>query len=383
MAEKKHVLMLLSNPFRPDPRVHKEAGALVAGGYDVTILCWDREQKYPGEEVIDGITVKRFGPKSSFEDTKVFLKTLPKFWKLARREMAGKRFDIIHAHDLDTLSPAVKEARKRKIPVIYDSHEIYHEMASERLGKFMVGIVKSYEMRMARKPDAVVCVNDRFRDIIQSWGAKNVTVVMGCPPKPDAPAEKIDGLKRSLSPDGKPLAVYIGVLEPNRNLTELAEGFAENKSQAARLIIGGYGSLEKQIAEKKGPRLSFIGPVKPADMPGYTLAADILVAVYDPAFGNNRDSVPNKLFEAMSAGKPIIVAKGTWTGETVEKTGCGLTVAYGTDEVFGAIDRLLADKSLYAKCAANGIDAFNAEYNWPNMEKRLLSLYSGLAVPND
>lgn len=383
MADKKHVIMLLSNPFRPDPRVHKEAGALVKGGYEVTILCWDREQKYSREETVDGIKIKRFGPKSSFEDTKLFLRTLPGFWKLARKEMAGMKADFIHAHDLDTLSPAVKEGRKRKIPVIYDSHEIYHEMASERLGSFMVGMVKSYEMRMVKKPNAVVCVNDRFKSIIESWGARNVTVIMGCPPKPDAPATLVESLKKQISPDTRPIVVYIGVLEPNRNLKELANGFSGEKCPSARLVVGGYGTLEKEIAAMKGQRLSFIGPVKPSDLPAYTLAADILVAVYDPAFGNNRDSVPNKLFEAMSAGKPIIVAKGTWTGQTVEKTGCGLTVEYGTDGVFQAIDRLLADKALYEKCAANGLKAFNGEYNWPNMEKRLLGLYSGLSVAKD
>jgi glycosyltransferase involved in cell wall biosynthesis len=383
MAEKKNVLMLLSNPFRPDPRVHKEAKTLVIAGYSVTIICWDREQKYPREEVVDGIIVKRLGPKSSFEDTKTFLKTLPGFWKLARREMADMRPDIIHAHDLDTLSPAIKEARKRKIPLIYDSHEIYHEMASERLGRAMVGIVRRYEIRKVKKPDAVICVNERFRDMLESWGARNVTVVMGCPPKPEAPSEQVNRLRYEVSPDGKPVVMYIGVLEPNRNLMELVDGFIGDKSQGARLLVGGYGTLEKQLGGKKGPRFQFIGPVKPANLPTYTLAADILVAVYNPAFGNNRDSVPNKLFEAMSAGKPIIVAKGTWTGQTVERTECGLTVAYGTDEVFRAIDMLLMDKTLYGRCSANGIKAFNEEYNWPNQEKRLLDLYTRLAVSKD
>jgi glycosyltransferase involved in cell wall biosynthesis len=190
-------------------------------------------------------------------------------------------------------------------------------------------------------------------------------------------------LRRNLSPDGKPLVIYIGVLEPNRNLIELVDGFTGDEVQGARLLVGGYGTLEKLLAEKKGTNYQFIGPVKPVDLPAYTLAADILVAVYNPAFGNNRDSVPNKLFEAMSAGKPIIVAKGTWTGLTVDKIECGSTVAYGTDEVFRAIDRLLIDKTLYERCSANGIKAFNEEYNWPNMEKRLLRLYVELAAPEN
>lgn len=374
-----HVVMLLSNPFRPDPRVHKEAKALINAGYKVTILCWDREQKYPKKETIDGIQLIRLGPKSSFDSTKIFLKTIKKFWKAARQEMSTMKIDIIHANDLDTLAPAVKEAKKREIPLVYDSHEIYHEMVAERMSGFIVNRVKSYEQKMARKPDAVLCVNDRFQSIIQSWGAKNVNVIMGCPPEPVATPEVIQKIRSEISPDGKPAVMYIGVLEPNRNVLELVDGFTGDKSPEARLLLGGFGTLEKQVASKSGARYKFIGPVKPSDMAAYTLAADILVAVYDPSFGNNRDSVPNKLFEAMSVSKPIIVAKGTWTGQTVEKLQCGLAVKYGSDEVFQAIDKLLADKELYEKLGKNGRRAYETEYNWQIMEKRLVKLYNSLA----
>ena len=374
----KRVMMLLSNPFRPDPRVHKEAKALVDAGYEVTIICWDREQKYPKQETIDGIQIRRLGPRSSFDSTKIFLKTIRKFWKEARKEMSSMKFDIIQSHDLDTLSPASKEARRRKIPLVYDSHEIYHEMAAERLSGFMVSFVKIYEKRLVKRPDAVFCVNDRFKDILGSWGAREVEVIMGCPPEPVASQELVEDIRREISPDGKPIIMYIGVLEPNRNVLELIEGFTNDKSPMARLLLGGFGTLEKQASSVSGSRYKFIGPVKPKDMAAYTLASDILVAVYDPSFGNNRDSVPNKLFEAMSVSNPIIVAKGTWTGQIVEKLNCGLTVKYGSDEVFQAIDELLADKKLYEKLGRNGRKAFEDKYNWQVMEKRLLITYQRL-----
>ena len=384
MAERpKHVVMLLSNPFRPDPRVHKEARSLIEAGYKVTILCWDREQKYPKMETIGGIQLRRLGPGSSFDSTKIFLKTIRKFWKETRKEMAGMKIDIIHSHDLDTLSPAAKEAKSRKIPLVYDSHEIYHEMAAERLSGFMAGLVKAYEKRMVKRPDAVLCVNDRFKDILASWGAKEIEVIMGCPPEPVAPPETVERIRQEISPDGKPVVTYIGVLEPNRNVLELVKGFTGDRSPGARYLLGGFGTLEKQVSGISGARYKFIGPVKPEDMAAYTLASDILVAVYDPAFGNNRDSVPNKLFEAMSVSNPIIVAKGTWTAQIVEKLNCGLAVKYGSDEVFQAIDGLLADKELYEELGANGRRAFEAEYNWPNMEKRLLKVYHSLFSISD
>ena len=64
-TNRKRVLMLLTNAFEPDPRVHQEAISLVENGYDVTILCWDRDRKFPPEEVIDGIKIERIYVRST------------------------------------------------------------------------------------------------------------------------------------------------------------------------------------------------------------------------------------------------------------------------------------------------------------------------------
>jgi hypothetical protein len=53
----KKILMLRSNPFEPDERVYKEAKSLLENGYSVTLLCWDRELKFPEEEIFEGISI--------------------------------------------------------------------------------------------------------------------------------------------------------------------------------------------------------------------------------------------------------------------------------------------------------------------------------------
>src|SRR4030042_5588982 len=63
-ASRKRVLMLLTNAFEPDPRVHQEALSLIQNGYDVSLLCWDRDRKFPPEEVIDGIKIERIYVRS-------------------------------------------------------------------------------------------------------------------------------------------------------------------------------------------------------------------------------------------------------------------------------------------------------------------------------
>jgi glycosyltransferase involved in cell wall biosynthesis len=383
MERRKRVLMLLSNPFRPDPRVHKEAEGLVRNGYDVTIYCWDREAAYEPVQKYDGINLVRLGPRSAFSNPVLFLVTMPFFWLRAFLKAMKQEFDIVHCHDLDTLPLGILASRLKSRPLVYDSHEIYSSMVQEEFPGIVYGITRIIERWLVKKPLAVICVNNRFQGILNSWGVKSVTVIMGCPPRPEASPGTVAKIKANVSPDGKPIVLYIGVLERHRNLLELATGFTSGKCPGARLLIGGFGSLEREVSGNEGERVRFIGPVNPKDTPAYTLASDIMVAVYDPAYGNNRDSVPNKLFEAMSTGKPIIVAKGTWTGQTVERLGCGVAVQYGTDTVFQAIDRLMADSEFYKRCALKGKKAFEEEYNWPMMEKRLLHLYDRLSVPQN
>ncbi|MCK5397921.1 MAG: glycosyltransferase family 4 protein [Thermoplasmata archaeon] len=376
----KHVLMLLSNPFRPDPRVHKEARSLIQAGYRVTILCWDREQKHPKNETIDGIQLIRLGPESSFENSKVFVKTLRKFWKEARKEMAAMKFDLIHAHDLDTLAPAVKEARKRKIPIIYDSHEIYHEMAGERLSGFMVRMLRSYEKRMVKKPDALITVNEKLEEVFKNFGAKNTHVIMNCHLGEPVNMLDVDVLEKKLGLKDKKTAMYIGVLEPNRQLIELAKAHVSSQDDFI-LIYGGYGSLEpeiKKLANSSNGRLIFLGRIPPNKVPIYNELVHVLIATYDPRLKNNRLGAPNKLFESMAAGRPIIVSEGTYAAQVIKSTGSGLTANYNGKAALVEISKLLADAELYSRCAKAGRLAFESNYNWLAQEKKLLAIYSKL-----
>ena len=374
----KRVLMLLSNPFRPDPRVHREAVSLVKAGYMVTIICWDRDMKHLAKETIDGVEIIRMGPAAGWGDSRNFIKSLPKFWKNLRKVAGALEFDIIHAHDLDTLSPGLRLASKRKVPIVYDSHELYHEMAGENLSGFLLGTLARYERRMVRKPQVMITVNEPLAEVFRGYGAKDVRVIMNCQPDISFNPADSESFKRKLSPQGKKMALYLGVLEPNRLLLELAGHHADGKGDFT-FAIGGFGTLEgklKEMAAGSKGRVNFIGRVEPAEVPKYNKAADVLLAAYDPRLRNNRMGAPNKLFESMSAGTPIIVSRGTFAAKLVEETGCGLSADHDAGSVLDAVARLIGDTNLHQKCSKAGRRAYDESYNWRIMEKRLLEIYS-------
>ncbi len=372
--------MLLSNPFRPDPRVHKEALSLIKAGHSVTILCWDREQKNPEKEIIDGIEIIRLGPESSYGNSRDLLFTIFKFWKHLKIESKKLNFDIIHAHDLDTLSPGIDIARKHDVPIIYDSHEIYHEMAGENLNSVLTRFLETYERRMVRKPDIVITVNEKLANVFKEYGAREVQEIMNCHPDPEINNEEVKKLRQKLSPRGLPIALYIGVVEPNRQLRELAIAHSKS-SHEFLLLIGGFGSLEddiKQIAEQSGGGVQFLGRINPAEVPTYNRAADILLATYDPALRNNRLGAPNKLFEAMAAGRPLVVSEGTFAAHVVNSVGMGESALYDGKSSLDAVSRILKNSRQYSTYSENARKAFEQKYNWGIMEQRLLSIYSKL-----
>ncbi len=372
------VLMLLTNPFRPDPRVHKEAKALVAAGHSVTILAWDRDRGPSAPTNIDGIEVRRFGPRSAFSNMLLFVATLPLFWLGCIWTMLREDWDVVQCNDLDTLPAGLLAAKIRGTPVVYDAHEIYSGMIEQHVPRVAYGAVLALERRAVRCPDKVICVNERFAEILKGWGAPEPTVIMGCVPLAPVPEKEVAALRARLVLEGRRVILYVGVLEPKRKLEDLAEGFNRYAWPDAALVVGGFGSLEGKIKASASKNVVFVGEVPPREVPTYTHLADVLVAVYDPSERNNRDSVPNKLFEAMSGGKPIVVAKGTWTGETAERVGCGIAVEYDGDAVFDAIRKILDDPELYAKLSENGQRAFRETYNWEAMAARLVKVYASL-----
>jgi glycosyltransferase involved in cell wall biosynthesis len=105
-------------------------------------------------------------------------------------------------------------------------------------------------------------------------------------------------------------------------------------------------------------------------------AADILIATYDPAIRNHRYSSPNKVFEAMLLGKPIIVAQDTNMDRIINQADCGVVIPYGDIPALeAALLRLQNDLDLRLRLGGNARQAYDTVYSWKIMQSRLLELY--------
>ena len=179
---------------------------------------------------------------------------------------------------------------------------------------------------------------------------------------------------------------YLGSLIEGRNLLTVIEACGELEKQGVRLIIGSFGPLETQI-EAQTENWSNVSFKK--WMPSYEKlleedsAFDLFFHITDPASESQKWVSPNKLFEAMAFGKPIIVGKDTLAARRVEAFGNGVAVTYGSKkELQEAILRFKNDPELGSAMGDKGREEFQRNWRPEIMEKRLLEAYNLILINN-
>jgi glycosyltransferase involved in cell wall biosynthesis len=97
---------------------------------------------------------------------------------------------------------------------------------------------------------------------------------------------------------------------------------------------------------------------------------------------NHIDAQPNKMFEYMSAGLPLIASDFPLWREIVEGNDCGVCVDPADPAAIAeAIDRLVENPDLARRMGENGQRAVHERYNWAIEEKKLLALYDTVLLP--
>ncbi|MEA1970367.1 MAG: glycosyltransferase family 4 protein, partial [Thermodesulfobacteriota bacterium] len=302
------VLMLLTNAFDPDPRVHQEAKALAENGYDVTILCWDRDYKAPDYEIIDGIKVERIYVRSTHGRGITQILFLFLFWLKTYLRASSKDFDVVHCHDFDTLPLGYILSRQKGAKLVYDAHESYVDMLGN-IPKWLKVLIYQVENILLRRTDLLITVGEILGENLAKRGAKNTCVVGNWkdPEKFKFPSKVLEKKKKSLNiADGQLIICFIANLGKERQLPQLIE--AVKNMPETFLIVGGNGPCKGLVedAARMYPNIHYLGYVNPDKIPFYTAMSDVIFYGFDPSNPNAKYSAPNKLFEALAAGKPTL-----------------------------------------------------------------------------
>jgi glycosyltransferase involved in cell wall biosynthesis len=167
-------------------------------------------------------------------------------------------------------------------------------------------------------------------------------------------------------------------LSEDRKIEELLR--AADESPDVYVILAGSGVMEERIARAAvtNPRIIFAGFVSGGLIGDYTCAADVIYYGFDPENPNARFSAPNKLFEALAAGRPLITGDFGEIAEVVRKAHCGIVLPeYSVAEIKKAL-RILADPERRSRMAHNAAEIGRTSLNWDKAEEILYQEYSSL-----
>ena len=373
-------LMLLSNPHRPDPRVLLEARALRNAGYGVHLIAWDREASRAPEDDEDGIHVIRLGPKCPYRSAGRMLTRLPRFWMRALRASKGMRFDVVHAHDFDTLPLGMAISKLSGKPLLYDGHELYAKMIENEIGP-LSRIIWMWERRCARRADAVITANNRFASELSVGRKERATIVATSQDPSVIEGADVREIRETYGLKGFVVS-YLGSLEPGRFVEEFITSFKPEDN--ITLLVGGSGTLEPLVAKeaRNNQALKFIGTVSADDALKLTWASDLVVAMMDPSDPHNVIGTPGKVINALAVGRPMVTTKGLDIAKKVEDAGCGIVIPYSRTAFVEAVLKVAADPRTLTGMARKGRELYDKEYSWTRSKDELLRVYQALIRPS-
>jgi glycosyltransferase involved in cell wall biosynthesis len=278
--------------------------------------------------------------------------------------------DAICAIDLDTILPCLCISRLKKIPRIYDAHELFTEMKEVISRPVIQKIWLKIEKKAVPKFRLGYTVSESIADEFhQRYNVKYLTIR-------NLPVlQQIRTIESS-----ERFILYQGAVNEARGLEYLIPAM---QSINCKLMICGdgnfMGQLKKLISEYKlEDKIELTGMITPRKLAEISQKAYIGIAVPEKTGLNQYLALPNKLFDYIHAGLPQV----TVNYPEYQKINSQFEVAIllediTPDSIAAAVNNLMADDVLYAKLKTNCLKAREI-FNWQLEEKKLLRFYQGI-----
>ncbi len=408
----RRVAMVVYGDVSYDSRVQREANSLAEAGHAVTIFCLDGSPDTmrmvdPRVEVrAVGVRGRRglpHAPSPFLQSTGrlarplararwlgAYVRNLVSWGRAVGRAASG--YDTWHVHDFTGLVVAWI-ARPARAALVYDVHDLFLETGTgARLPRPLRWMVARIERRLVRRADLVVTVNEGLAEVYRARvPASRLMVVHNCAAAWTAPERRPTLIRDALDlPPDEPVLLYHGLLDRARGLETLFEAILDPRLRRAHLVLLGSGQDRERLAQlaaepRFGGRVHLLDPIPPSDLLPWVASADVGAMPMPPATLNLYLSTPNKLFECLAAGVPVVVSDFPVVrrivvddpagplGRTCEATSPG-DVARALHEIVDLHPAAAAD--LRRRCAL----AARERWNWQAQVAPLLEAYAHLPL---
>ena len=369
---KVRVANVVLNNFTNDNRVLKMSESLAADGFDVHVVGLHKG-KVAEHEVIRDLKVHRLRLKTMSwpENT---IGRLAKFVEFTWRAIRNyRKFDVWHCNDTEAFAIGIAAKITRpKLKLVYDCHEF----EAERNGKprWMLRLVYAFEWLFIRWACDVITVSPSIAKAYQSrYGLKTVHLIRNAPHR-KADVTKSDRFRANFGiPADQRIFLYQGAFVSNRGLEQTLLAF--ERLPNVHLVCMGYGNLETlvKVASAKHANIHFQPAVPYHEVLAYTASADVGLLSVQPSCLSYLYCLPNKLFEYIQAGIPILANRLTDCEALITEYRIGTTIAsFEPDLLVQAIQEMSAsDLAPYQQ----GLQRAANDFNWEAEERTLFDLY--------
>ncbi|RXJ57841.1 glycosyltransferase family 4 protein [Candidatus Marinarcus aquaticus] len=375
MKKEKKVIHILMTDYQIDSRVRNETNSLYKNGYDVDVYCL-KSYKIKKSEDRENINLIRFGLVGNkllnFLSAYIFMFVYS----------LNKKIDLVHAHDANALPIAYLISCIKRVPFIYDSHELWSESHHSISSKFILKSIAYVEKKFAKKAQYIITVSDSIKEFLQKYfKTEDITVIRNIPSYTHEGTYNILREEFKLSESSK-VCLYQGVISQSRGV-ELILTAAINvcsREQNVYFFFLGEGpylnELKKSIKDLGlSNRIITLGRVEQSSLLKYTKSADIGIHAITNSCLNHDYCLPNKIFEYIHSGVVPVVTNLYELNRYVIGNDIGLSFEdNNAKSLENQIMGLLENEKQFLRFKSN-VGKLAKFDTWDNESKKLVEVY--------
>ncbi len=373
-----HILFAITGDIRYNSRGLKQLRLLSGMGYTVTVVG-----------LADTEFVEQFDERVTFHFLSrppgggpVFFRKCHRLFKsFAERNAEKNEVQVYHASDLYNFPAMAQAAKKYSGKLVYDARERYPYVAASANRPWVRWFWEFMEGRWIKNADVVFTVSERIAShIAASYNIELPEVLFNVPAKRERVVSNLLREELDVAED-QILILHQGKMQKDRGCLLLAR--AMQHVEGATLVFLGDGPLKQAIQAEIttlgiSDRVRFRDTVSPADLHAYTCSADIGVTLLEDTCLNHRYALPNKLFEYLMAGVPVLASDLPEMGRLVEKYDVG-RIVYPSDPVEVAkVLQEMVDAPADRKRWSDTTSAVLETFNWENASQVFRRNYKNL-----
>jgi len=295
-----------------------------------------------------------------------------------------RKYDLLVSNDLDTLLPNFLISKLKQLPLVYDSHEYFTGVPEIQNRPFVKWVWKTIEKSIFPRLKYVMTVSEPIASLYEKMYLIRPLVVRNVSKN----ADHITPYTReeiSVATNDLLLIIQGTGINIDKGAEELID--AVNISDGVALLVVGSGDvvpqLKHQVKELNiGHKVKFIPVVPWETLMKYTKSADIGMCLEKDTNLNYRFSLPNKLFDYIAAGKPVIVSNLPETGKIISENSCGMIIGRVTPGIISnALSELKDNPVRLAELRRNAV-ATSAKLNWEIESEKVKEFYKKVINEN-